>query len=137
LKCPKCGKEMIEMPVGIREPCLRYWLCFDCVYREIIECKWQSKATLRSAFLKARGEEEPTFEWCNHPKRDEPCSVESDRETGYVFCPQIREWQEKSASWAKAQNREFEEKRRKEQEQKLAKAQEIFRRNPVKDDNIE
>jgi hypothetical protein len=117
MKCLKCGKEMLEMPILVKEPVMRYWLCFWCVYRIIIRCKWIRPTSIH-----------PNISWCS--KIDEPCRIDSEPETGYIYCPQIREWQEQSVSWAKAQNREFEEKRKKELEMILAN-------NPISPDELD
>jgi hypothetical protein len=91
---------MLEMPIYDRErEIMEYYLCLSCVVRTIVKCKWTQPTSIH-----------PDISWCS--KIDEPCRVDSDPKTGYVFCPQIREWQEQQCSWAKAQNREFERKRK-------------------------
>lgn len=91
MKCPKCGSKMLEFPCLVTNPELEYWLCLDCRTRILRKCKWMKRdGTCR--------------------KMNKPCNLTSDKEIGYVFCPQIREWGEQSASWVAAQNREYEEK---------------------------
>ena len=108
MKCPFCGSEMLEFPMyENHRKILSYFLCIDCVpYVRIVQyCKWRVP--------KYVGEDLSNQEivlWCS--KIDKPCNVESDAKTGYVYCPQIREWGEKQASWAKGQNRDFEEKQK-------------------------
>lgn len=46
-------------------------------------------------------------DWCT--KMECFCNPSSSPE-GYIFCPQIREWQEKNLDWVKAFNHEFEKK---------------------------
>jgi len=94
---------MLEFPVGEDESILSYFLCIDCVpYVRIVQhCEFRVP--------KYVGEDLSNQEivlWCT--KMDKPCNVESDGETGYVYCPQIREWQESQADWVKGQNRDFE-----------------------------
>jgi len=101
MNCPKCGNPMLKMPVWDSErKVMEYYLCLDCVMRVIVKCKWRLEAVRTSPF---------TLWWCS--KTDEPCRLDSDPETGYVFCPQIREWQEKNCGWLRRQNREFEKAR--------------------------
>jgi len=96
------------------------------MHREIKKCKWIGEATFRSVFNEARGEKPVKFGWCFHPKLDGPCDPTSDKETGYIFCPQIREWQEKQADWVKRQNEEFEEKHKEQLRLHLAKCKKIY-----------
>ena len=96
MKCPSCGSEMLKFPVMGDEDVLSYYCCIDCVppVRIIEFCTHRRIKYGRP--------------WCT--KMSKPCNPESDAETGYIYCPQIREWQEQQADWVKGQNKEFEEK---------------------------
>lgn len=100
---------MLEFPISEEhKKVLSYLLCIDCVpYVRIIKhCKRR--------IPKYVGEDlsnQKIVLWCK--KMDAECNVTSCPKTGYVFCPQIREWQEQQADWVKGQNRKFEEKHKK------------------------
>lgn len=97
MNCPNCGSKMLEFPIWeIRRTVMEYYLCIDCVpYVRIIEFCTHRRVKYGRP-------------WCT--KMNKLCNPTSCPTTGYVFCPQIREWQEQAASWTKAQNKEFEEK---------------------------
>jgi len=97
MNCPSCGNKMLEMPVwNWQRKIIEYYLCIDCVpYVRVIKfCAHRRVKHGRP--------------WCT--KMDKLCNEKSDPETGYVFCPQIRDWQEQQIDWVKGQNREFEKK---------------------------
>lgn len=90
MKCPHCGNEMLKMPVwNWQRKLMEYYLCIDCVpYVRIVKhCKWRDPKNIRKPNSLVI---ERTALWCK--KMDAECNVESCPTTGYVFCPQIREW---------------------------------------------
>ena len=108
MNCPNCKGEMLEMPALEDDSILSYFLCIDCVpYVRIIKhCMYRVPKNVGDI------SRQTTVLWCT--KMNKPCNVTSDLETGYVYCPQIREWQEKQAGWVKGQNRVFEEQLKKD-----------------------
>lgn len=105
MNCPKCGSKMFEFPIlEEREKILSYFICIDCVpYVRIIKhCDWRMPKYVGEDLSNQK-----LVLWCT--KMDAKCNVESCPITGYVFCPQIREWQEQEADWVKGQNFNFED----------------------------
>lgn len=96
MNCPNCKGKMLEMPIWEdRRKIMEYFLCIDCVpYIRVVKFCMHRRVKYGRP-------------WCI--KMDKLCNVESCPTTGYVFCPQIREWQEEEADWVKGQNRNFED----------------------------
>lgn len=99
MKCPKCGREMLDGPVMDKHSkIMKYKFCLWCfpIVRILVRCQWARKVIGEDGFI------------CTFDLKPKPCRLDSHPETGFVFCPQIRAFQ--TAGWAKAMNAEEEKK---------------------------